>query len=107
MQRIPQVVLNYILETYKTSKRIDLLQKLLWSLDHRRIETGPLIKLTLKIGLFKSLSIICSKGEADEFFTPVNKMWSVILLMITKSEFQIATYYCLRLLALVKTTLER
>jgi len=61
----------------------------------------------LKLGLLKSLAIICSKGDAEVFLTPVVKIWSVILLMIDKNDFVIARYYCLRLLALIKSALMR
>ncbi|CAD8126614.1 unnamed protein product [Paramecium sonneborni] len=102
VKRIPMNMLNKIIEIYTNEKRLDLIQMLIQSLDHKIIKSDQLIKICLKYGLMKSLAIICFQGDIEQYLTPILKIWSVILTMIEKSQFETCIYYACRALALIK-----
>lgn len=58
------------------------------------------------MGLLKSLAIICAVGDADEFLTPIIKIWAMILLKVQQEQMELAKYYALRALALIKSALQ-
>lgn len=74
-------------------------------MDHSLIETGHLIQVCLKIGLLKSLVIICEKGDSEEFLTPIVKMWCYILVYLDRGEMEKAQYFLLRALSYLKMAL--
>ncbi|CAD8191379.1 unnamed protein product [Paramecium octaurelia] len=102
VKRIPVNMLNKIIEIYMNEKRLDLIQMMIQSLDHKIIKSDQLIKICLKYGLMKSLAIICFQGDMEQYLTPILKIWSVILTMIEKSQFETCIYYACRALAIMK-----
>lgn len=104
---IPEDKLNEILNYQLRNKDYEQLQRMIASLDHTRIDTTQLIKVSLKQGLLLSLTIICSQGDAEEYLTPLVKLWSYILVLIDKQEFDQASYFMVRALTFIKMTMQR
>jgi hypothetical protein len=68
---IPSDKLTMILEYYKSRKDAAFIQKMVFSLDHSRVETSSLMQICLKCGLMKSLAIICENGDIEDILTPI------------------------------------
>lgn len=72
---MPEGILIQIISFYKQNGKLDLIQKLILSLDLNKIDNFQIIAICMEFQLFKPLIYICTIYNND-FLTPLVKIAS-------------------------------
>lgn len=70
---MPEQTLQNIVLFYKNLNKLEIIQRLIVSLDLEKIDSFPLINLCLELHFFKALIYICTIYSQD-FMTPLIKI---------------------------------
>lgn len=73
---MPEAVLQNVVNYFKSKGKIELIQRLIVSLDLKKINSFPLINLCLELHFFKALIYICTIYNQD-FMTPLIKIFNL------------------------------
>ena len=88
---IPESVLQNIVNYFKKKKKMDLIQRLIVSLDLKKIDSFPLVNLCLELHFFKALIYICTIYDQD-FMTPLIKIFNLYILTKKTDESEAKDY---------------
>lgn len=73
---LPESMLQKIVMFYKNLNKMEIIQRLIVSLDLEKIDRFPLINLCLELHFFKALIYICTIYSQD-FMTPLIKIFNL------------------------------
>lgn len=73
---LPEQTLQNIVLFYKNLNKLEIIQRLIVSLDLEKIDSFPLINLCLELHFFKALIYICTIYSQD-FMTPLIKIFNL------------------------------
>ena len=73
---MPELALQSTVNFFKNRNKLELIQRLIVSLDLKKVDAFPLINLCLELHFFKALIYICTI-YCQDFMTPLIKIFSL------------------------------